>query len=255
VKDCHHLILTCNRDGDLYRRGEQLQNAHVLLLPEETNDRGFAMTSSFTGMILAAALAFNLLPQDGAETLSRWAAGVLQAQVPHIAELARTGFERLVYLGGQEFKGLAREAALKMLELSDGRIVALAETPLGFRHGPKTIVNGKTLVVMFSSNDQYARQYETDLLKELRVDAVAARVVALSSNGTMADRSSSRGDMTVDAPATATNLGLCFPYAVFAQTLAFLRSLSLGLRPDTPNARGIVNRVVQGVSIYPWNPR
>ena len=52
-----------------------------------------------------------------------------------------------MYLGGQEFKGLAREAALKMLELSDGTVVALAETPLGFRHGPKTIVNGKTLVV------------------------------------------------------------------------------------------------------------
>ena len=52
----------------------------------------------------------------------------------------------------------------------------------------------------------------------------------------------------------AANLGLCFPYVVFAQTLAFLQSLTLGLRPDTPNARGVVNRVVQGVSIYPWNP-
>jgi tagatose-6-phosphate ketose/aldose isomerase len=253
VKDCHHLILTCNPDGELYRRGAQLQNALVLLLPEETNDRGFAMTSSFTGMILAASLAFDSLRLDRAELLSRWAAGVLQTQVPYISELARAGFERVVYLGGQEFKGLAREAALKMLELSDGRIVALAETPLGFRHGPKTIVNSKTLVVMFLSNDSHARQYETDLLRELRSDGVAARIVALSASDGKSESSSPEG-ITVDARSTATNLGLCFPYAVFAQTLAFLRSLSLGLRPDTPNARGVVNRVVQGVSIYPWNP-
>jgi tagatose-6-phosphate ketose/aldose isomerase len=257
VKDRHHLILTCNPDGDLYRRGQQLDNAHVLLLPAETNDRGFAMTSSFTGMILAASLAFESLRQDRVEALSHWAAGVLQTQVPYIAELARAGFERVVYLGGQEFKGLAREAALKMLELSDGRIVALAETPLGFRHGPKTIVNSKTLVVLFLSNDRYARQYENDLLRELRADAVAARVVALSAHAgesTSKGESASAEQITVDAPSTATNLGLCFPYAMFAQTLAFLRSLSLGLRPDTPNARGVVNRVVQGVSIYPWSP-
>jgi len=245
VRDRHHLIVTCNREGELYRRAQKLPNAHVLLLPEETDDRGFAMTSSFTGMVLAAALAFDALSQEEAGAIAQWGAGVLDTRVPLIEELARAGFERVVYLGGQEFKGLAREAALKMLELSDGNMVALAETPLGFRHGPKTIVNGKTLVVMFLSNDPYARQYEADLLRELRADGVAGRVVALGA---------AEEGISVGAPATASNLALCFPYAVFAQTFAFLRSLSLGLRPDTPNARGVVNRVVQGVSIYPWNP-
>jgi len=245
LRDCHHLIVTCNQNGELYRRAQQLQNAHVLLLPEETDDRGFAMTSSFSGMLLAASLAFDCLPEADVAAVAKWSAGVLESRVPLIAELAQAGFERVVYLGGQEFKGLAREAALKMLELSDGQMVALAETPLGFRHGPKTIVNGKTLVVMFLSNDPYARQYEADLLRELRSDGVAGRVVALGAV---------EGAIAVGACASAGNLALCFPYAVFAQTLAFLRSLSLGLRPDTPNARGVVNRVVQGVSIYPWNP-
>jgi tagatose-6-phosphate ketose/aldose isomerase len=240
VRDCHHLIVTCNAEGALYRHAEKLRNARVILLPEETNDRGFAMTSSFTGMMLAVSLAFDLLGQDRPEALSRWASQTLEAGLPTITSLARGGFERVVYLGGQEFKGLAREAALKMLELSDGKMVALAETPLGFRHGPKTIVNGKTLVVIFLSNDPYARQYDMDLLRELQSDAVAARVVALSGD-----------EMAVN---TASSLALCFPYVVFAQTLAFLQSLTLGLRPDTPNARGVVNRVVQGVSIYPWKP-
>jgi tagatose-6-phosphate ketose/aldose isomerase len=257
VEDCHHLIVTCNAAGELYGKGKQLRNAHLLLLPEETNDHGFAMTSSFTGMMLATSLAFVLLGKDRPQTLARLAADVLETRMPYIADLARTGFERVVYLGGQEFKGLAREAALKMLELSDGKVVALAETPLGFRHGPKTIVNGKTLVVMFVSNDPYARQYETDLLRELRSDAVAGRVVALAANDTIAGhegQSPQEDWIAIPAPPQTSNLGLCFPYVVFAQSLAFLQSLTLGLRPDTPNARGVVNRVVQGVTIYPWNP-
>jgi tagatose-6-phosphate ketose/aldose isomerase len=257
LPDCHHLVVTCNAEGQLYRHAQRLPNAHVILLPEESNDRGFAMTSSFTGMILAAALSFDLLPHDRPEALSRWAADLLEAGLPRVMSLVREGFERVVYLGGQEFKGLAREAALKMLELSDGRIVALAETPLGFRHGPKTIVNGTTLVVMFLSNDQYGRQYELDLLRELRADGVAARVVALSAadaDGTRDSESPLGKGLVVPAPKTASNLAMCFPYAVFAQMLAFLQSLALGLRPDTPNARGVVNRVVQGVSIYSWKP-
>jgi tagatose-6-phosphate ketose/aldose isomerase len=266
VKDCHHLIVTCNHEGDLYRQGQQLRNAHVVLLPQEANDRGFAMTSSFTGMMLAAALAFDLLPQDRTAALANWAAHMLEAGLALAANLARSGFERVVYLGTREFAGLAREAALKMLELSDGNIVAVAETPMGFRHGPKTIVNGKTLVVMFLCNDPYTRRYEMDLLRELRADGVAARVVALyagEADAVLADAALAGAAQAGHVPAQgiavpgaagASDLGLCFPYAMFAQTFAFLQSLTLGLRPDTPNARGVVNRVVQGVSIYPWNP-
>jgi tagatose-6-phosphate ketose/aldose isomerase len=257
VPDCHHLIFTCNGEGDLYRQGQRQRNTYTVLLPEETNDHGFAMTSSFTGMMLAAALAFDLSPRESPAALGRWAAHVLDAGLPLIANLARSGFERVVYLGSQEFKGLAREAALKMLELSDGNIVALAETPLGFRHGPKTIINARTLVVMFLCNDPYARRYDMDLLRELRADGVAARVVALyagDADGAPAGESAEAEDIAVAGARDASDLALCYPYAMFAQTLAFLQSLTLGLRPDTPNARGVVNRVVQGVSIYPWNP-
>jgi tagatose-6-phosphate ketose/aldose isomerase len=250
LPECHHLIVTCNREGALYSSGQNLRNAHVVLLPDETNDRGFAMTSSFTGMLLAAALAFDVLPRDAPAAFARWA-GHLLAGFPLAASLARSGFERVVYLGSKEFKGLAREAALKMLELSDGKVVALAETPLGFRHGPKTIINAKTLVVMFLCNDPYTRRYEIDALRELRADGVAARVMALTAQDPQRDEQHA-DEILVPGAAAASDLGLCFPYAAFAQTFALLQSLALGLRPDTPNARGVVNRVVQGVSIYPW---
>ena len=267
VRDCHHLVVTCNADGDLCREARRLRNAHVLVLPPETNDRGFAMTSSFTGMMLATALAFDPNPHERRvrpARLAGWASQLLDTRLALIANLAKSRFERVVYLGGQTFKGLAREAALKLLELSDGRVVALAETPLGFRHGPKTIVNGNTLVVMFLGNDPHTRRYEMDVLAELRSDGIAARVMALHAEPTApvgapehvhgAAGSELADDVPVHGAADASDLELCFPYAVFAQTFAFLQSLELGLRPDTPNALGVVNRVVQGVSIYPWDP-
>jgi D-galactosamine 6-phosphate deaminase/isomerase len=249
LTECYHLIVTCNAKGTLHQRGGALPNACVLLLPEDADDRGFAMTSSFSGMLLAAALVFGLPsahgPETGAVTLD-----LLGSWMPRLQSLVARGFERIIYLGANELKGLAHEAALKMLELTDGRIVASADTPLAFRHGPKTIVNDKTLVVMLLANDPRARRYDLDLLAELRSDNIAGRVLAL-----MAGEGGSTGhpdDVFVPGLASASDLGLCLPFALFAQSLALLQSLSLGIRPDNPNAAGAVSRVVRGVTIYPW---
>ena len=252
IDRCYHLVITCNGQGELYKRAGAMRCAYALLLPEASNDQSFAMTSSFTGMLLAAAVALQVLPADDARVARLAEAGtrVLDSCVPLLRSLVHARFERVVYLGSNELKGLAREAALKMLELTDGRVIAIADSPLGFRHGPKTILNGSTLVVAFLSNDAHARRYELDLLTELRRDAVAGRVIALAGR----DGGGRHPDDLLLAPGvdTVSDLELCLPYVVFAQALGMLRSLSLGLSPDSPNAAGTVNRVVQGVSIYPY---
>ena len=252
IDRCYHLIVTCNQEGELYRRARTMRNAYGLLLPAACNDQSFAMTSSFTGMLLAAGTALQVLPANDARAalLSALGTQVLDSGLPLVRRLVRARFERVVYLGSKELKGLAREAALKMLELTDGRVIAIADSPLGFRHGPKTILNGSTLVVVFLSNDAHARRYELDLLSELRRDGVAGCVIALTGRADGVadiDRLALAGDA-----AALSDLELCLPYAVFAQALGMLRSLSLGLSPDSPNAAGTVNRVVQGVSIYPF---
>jgi tagatose-6-phosphate ketose/aldose isomerase len=253
IDRCYHLVITCNDQGELYRRAHAMRRAYALRLPEASNDQSFAMTSSFTGMLLAAASALQVLPVDDARTARIAAAGaqVLGSCLPLVATLVQARFERVVYLGSGELKGLAREAALKMLELTDGRVVAIADSPLGFRHGPKTFLNGSTLAVAFLSNDAHTHRYELDLLNELRRDGVAGRVIALTGRAAGVPHPD---DVLLGADAHAlTDLELCLPYAVFAQSLALLRSLSLGLRPDSPNDAGTVNRVVQGVSIYPYD--
>jgi tagatose-6-phosphate ketose/aldose isomerase len=249
LSECFHLIVTCNAAGELYRRGVELPNARVLLLPQKSDDRGFAMTSSFSGMLLAAARFFKLPLAGGAAPAGAPTLSLLESWLPRLQGLVAERFERIVYLGANELKGLAREAALKMLELSDGRVVSIADTPLGFRHGPKTILNGRTLVVVLLSNDSHIRRYDLDLLAELRSDGIAGRVLALVAR--QGGTTGHPDDVLVPGLANASDLGLCLPFAVFAQSLAFMQSLSLGIRPDTPNAAGAVSRVVKGVSIYP----
>jgi tagatose-6-phosphate ketose/aldose isomerase len=254
VRRCSHLIFTCDADGALYRRANTAPNTHVILLPEDSNDRGFAMTSSFTGMLLAAALAVGIVPAGSVRSaaLAQLAGRILPDAMPVLQSLVSQEFTRMVYLGGKEFQGLAREAALKMLELTDGKVVAIADSPLGFRHGPKTILNGNTLVVVFVGNDDYTRQYDLDLIGELRHDAVARRVIALCARPDIRQHADDLVIDTARKSADLCDLELCLPYAMFAQSLALLRSLSLGVRPDTPNAAGTVSRVVKGVTIHPY---
>ena len=255
IADCHHLIVTCNAEGELSRRARGLRHAYSFVLPEACNDQSFAMTSSFTGMLLAASLALGALRADQGriETIAALATEMLTAHVPLAAGLVQAQFDRVVFVGSNELKGLALESALKMLELTDGRVVSIGESPLGFRHGPKTIVNGSTLVVTFLSNDAYTRQYDLDLLRELRSDGVAGRVIALTARADAGQGADTLALQTsAPAPDSLTDLELCLPYVTFAQTLALLRSISLGLTPDRPNAAGTVNRVVQGVSIHPF---
>jgi tagatose-6-phosphate ketose/aldose isomerase len=255
IVHCAHLVVTCNGEGALYRRAGAMRHAHAVLLPDASNDRSFAMTSSFTGMLLAAATAFEALRLDGAHIarLARLATLVMDTSLLVLPTLVHPEFERVVYLGSNELKGLAREAALKMLELTDGAVTSIADSPLGFRHGPKTILNGRTLVVTFLSNDAHTRRYDLDLLKELRADAVAGRVIALASRAPGEEPAETL--MLGEDAVALSDLELCLPYAVFAQALAMRRSLSLGLSPDNPNAAGTVNRVVQGVTIYPYGDR
>lgn len=243
IADVHHLVITCNAEGALARNADA--RTHVLLLPDATHDRGFAMTSSFTAMMLAALSALGGV--DAMETriaaIARAVEDVSASSDDPMRLLAERRFSRVVYLGSGVLTGLAREAALKLLELTDGGIVTSFDSPMGFRHGPKTVVNEETLVVVFVSNDPLTGQYDRDLIAELRADGVAGDIVTVSTGA-------SDGGVEVRHLGDAADADLLFPYIVPAQLFALHASLALGMTPDTPNAAGTVNRVVQGVRIH-----
>lgn len=244
-----HLVVTCNAEGELAVRARKMRNAHLVLLPEATHDRGFAMTSSFSCMLLAAALAFDAIQPATVARLARSAELLLQQVSSCTQRLVASRFERVIYLGSNELLGLAHEAALKLLELTDGRIATLAESTLGFRHGPKSMVDRNTLVVVMLSNARYTRGYDVDLLEELRRDGRAGGILALSGR---ADGRLLGEHVLFAGMDGASDIELSLLHVIVAQCYALAESLARGLRPDVPNTAGVVNRVVQGVTIYPW---
>jgi tagatose-6-phosphate ketose/aldose isomerase len=243
LESVHHLVITCNAEGALSKR--TAANVHVVQLPEATHDRAFAMTSSFSAMMLAALSIFTGIAamDDRVDAISDSVAAILVEADGVAATLAARDFERVVYLGSGVFQGLAREAALKLLELTDGAIPTAFDSALGFRHGPKTIVTPRTLVIVFVSNDPLTKLYDLDIIAELRADGNAAAVLAITTQDDAGESLRVGATGFVDAD-------LLFPYIVPAQLFGLHCSLRLGRMPDRPNASGTVNRVVQGVRIH-----
>lgn len=249
VATTRFLDITCNPDGELARRGRGRADTFTLLMPAASCDRAFAMTSSLTCMQLAALTAFDnaAWPQrlDRLRTLATLGRQALAKWEAPVATLAQQAYSRVIYLGSGPFEALAREAALKVLELTAGRVPALANTPLGFRHGPKSLLDADTLVVVLRSAQPLARRYEQDLLDELRRDGVAGQVLSVGPHADDGDAT----DLTLSVP-PLPDAWLAPVWLTMAQRYALERSAALGFTPDNPFPDGTVNRVVKGVTIH-----
>ncbi|TKU40100.1 AgaS family sugar isomerase [Citrobacter sp. wls714] len=254
VPECYHLPITCNEAGSLYQNAVASDNAFALLMPAETHDRGFAMTSSITTMMASCLAVFA--PQKINSQTFRDVADRCQTILTSLGDFSDGVFgnapwKRIVYLGSGGLQGAARESALKVLELTAGKLAAFYDSPTGFRHGPKSLVDNETLVVVFVSSHPYTRQYDLDLLAELRRDRQALRVVAIAAQ---TDDVIEAGPHILLPPARSfIDMELAFCFLMYAQVFALTQSISTGNTPDTPSASGTVNRVVQGVVIHPWN--
>lgn len=253
----YHLFVTCNKNGALSKRADTTDNCYAINLTDETHDQSFAMTSSFSNMYLATYLCFHLNELDEVLDKVRKIAAAGQNFLDNKYSIAKNivdeyNFGRIVYLGSNTLKGTSQESALKMLELTAGRVVTMYDTPMGFRHGPKSIVDDTTLTVVYLSDDPYTRQYELDLVKEMSGQRKGNKIVAVMNR--MDEEAAALVDYAVsfDLDGAYENVLLGLDYILFAQTLAVLKSLSLSITPDNPCPTGEVNRVVQGVTLYPY---
>lgn len=253
VPECYHMSITCNEAGSLYQNATDSDNAFALLMPAETHDRGFAMTSSITTMMVSCLAVFA--PDTFNSHTFQDVAHRCQAILTSFGDLSQGVFgnapwKRVVYLGSGGLQGAARESALKVLELTAGKVAAFYDSATGFRHGPKSLVDNETLVVIFVSSHPYTRQYDLDLLAELRRDGQAMRVVAIAAETDTVIESGPHIILPPSRHFIDTELAFCF--LMYAQVFALTQSLHVGNTPDTPSVSGTVNRVVQGVVIHPW---
>lgn len=254
----YHLFITCNKDGALSKRAAQEGDRCLAIdLTPETLDKSFAMTSSFSNMYLACLLCFSLdnLDETAAKVreVTEAARKLVDTDWKEMLKVDETyGYDRIVYLGTNCLKGVAQESALKMLELNAGRIVTMYDTPMGFRHGPKSIVNDTTLNVVYLSDGAYQRQYEMDLVRELASQRKGDKVMVVCN--TPCEEAEKLADYYYCFNTSAKdNVFLGLEYVVVAQLIAIFRSLQNKITPDNPCPTGEVNRVVKGVTLYPYH--
>jgi tagatose-6-phosphate ketose/aldose isomerase len=246
----YHLIITCNRDGQLVQ--DDLSNAYNFILPEKANDRSLAMTGSFTGMLLSIILISKI---DVLETLlpslRALISGAKELTGKHLAgikAIAEQHYERVIFLGSGPLLGVARECHLKLQELTDGKVICKHDSFLGFRHGPRAVTNENSLIVYLFSSDDHVFLYERDLC--LSIDTDARNIPTISCNQHVEGLKNSVLGITFSKAADPVNELAFINATLVGQLLGFFHSIYLGLQPDNPSVSGSINRVVQGVTIY-----
>lgn len=244
-----HIFITCNAEGELAKK--KGDNVLCVLLPPETNDVSLAMTSSYSTMLLSCAMIANINNiEQQKEYIYKLADSVEAAMARYeadIEKITRRDFKRAIFLGSGPLQGVAEESRLKLQELTDGAVMCAFDSFLGFRHGPKALVNPESLLVYLVSPKANIRRYEMDLIRQIQSTnkVTASVVVCLQNPGVESDLCVELG-FTEDMPACYG----CVAYVFTAQMLGMFKSINSGLCPDTPSVSGNISRVVEGVTLY-----
>ena len=250
----YHLIITCNPAGKLANSSRRSPTC-VFLLPADADDQSLVMTGSFSTMLLASLLISKLASvqnlQNEITRLAEYGEHIIKNDAGRLEKISRLGFDRAVFLGSGPLYGVAREASLKIQELTGGKVISTCDSFLGFRHGPKAVINPSTLLVYLFSNNGFAHQYETDFVKAVNNGEKGLCQLGISETP--------ENDLLLDESIAFSNKGpnidealLCVCSVLPAQILGFFKSMQLGLKPDNPSENGTITRVVKGVTIYPY---
>jgi len=256
IKKLYEVAIVCDGKSSLYRITAESKDSLILVMPEGSNDKAFAMTSSVTCMLLAG---FALLNHDKTEEivkdiarLSETLSGDSLGLSDVTRKLAKNPFDRAVYLACGSFKGLVHEGALKMLELTKGDVNASFDSATGFRHGPRAVINDRTMSLHFISSDPFTARYDVDLIKETISGKSKNTIVAVTCDKAQGIEA----DQTIVIPYSnygfASDLCIGISGLVFFQMLAMFKSLDLGITTDNPYLGGQLTRVVKNVNIYPY---
>jgi tagatose-6-phosphate ketose/aldose isomerase len=253
IKDLWELAVVCGGESALAKATAESSKSMLLVMPEGSNDRGFAMTSSVTCMILSCFAFFNherIKEVCGGIALL---ADLVEREGNRFVEIAGSWaekkYERLIILGSGCCRGIAREAALKSMELSVGSVNTNSESSMGFRHGPKAVIKDNTLTIHLISPDPLTAKYDMDLLSEISSQKKGNKIIALSTSAVAVKVDENVVIPLINKGADA-EIYFGIGALVFCQLLAMFKSINLGLPTDNPVTSGEMTRVVSGVTLY-----
>ena len=170
---------------------------------------------------------------------------------PKIQEIANRNFTRAIFLGSGPLKGVAEESRLKLQELTDGAVMCAFDSFLGFRHGPKALVNPDSMLVYLLSNKPEIQRYELDLIRQIKSNNdVKASVIVCQQKPLALEKDCYDLCVEIGLPNTVADYYACVSYIFVGQLLGFFKSIATGLSPDSPSVSGNISRVVEGVTLY-----
>jgi len=250
-----HIVISCDETGNMTQQIQGRSNCLSILLRPETNDKGLAMTASFTNMVICGQALANLWNLDSYReilTVLCEAAPLFLSNASELAaSLAKRKFARACFLGSGVLAGVASESALKLLELTAGRIKTMSETTLGLRHGPMAALDRDTILIQFLSTDETRRRYELDLLHEIESKGLVALTIAVNGAETCElPNLDSTHLLAPDRWGSIPDFYRPVLDIMFGQCLGLFASLEVGLTPDTPSPTGAINRVVPAFEIH-----
>ena len=166
--------------------------------------------------------------------------------------ISNKSYDVIVALGSNALIGLASEMCLKLNELSMGQQSSTFNSIMEFRHGPKMIMNSKSLITLFFSNNSHTIKYELDMLRECYNDKKNSTIVAISMNYSKEiDENSDYYFYFNKNNFNYTDDSHCvFQYSLYLQTIAILKSFDLNFSPDIIDDSGFINKIAQGVILY-----
>ena len=248
-----HILVTCNVGGRMSKAVQRQANCLSIVLDDATNDRGLAMTSSFTNMVLAGQILAHTWSIGEYESILRALVGAAEAFLPKAAalasQLAQSGYKRACFVGSSVLAGAALECALKLLELTAGKFQTMTQPTLALRHGPMAALDRDTLFISLISSQVQRRQYEIDLLREVGSKDLAGARVAVATDPELL-RADADFVLTPGTKEAIPDLYRPVLDVIFGQLLGLFASIHYGLKPDIPSPNGAISRVVQNVDIY-----
>jgi tagatose-6-phosphate ketose/aldose isomerase len=262
--EIHHLIVSCNAQARMLRLTIGRKQVLGVSLPDAVHDRGLAMTSSFSNLVVFGQCLAHVETLDAygniLDQLVEAGINFRDLAAASAAKLASEDFTKACFIGSGPLKAVATESALKLLELTAGQIQTMSESALGLRHGPMAALDERTLLVAFLSGDKKVLSYEMDLLEEIgKKSLVKTRVlVTAAANSRLQVQAEQVPAEQVPAEhvlAHAPSLTVADEYrppldVMFGQLLGLFFSLQRGLKPDCPSPSGAISRVVQNVLIH-----
>ena len=218
--------ITCAENSPLQ------QTCDDILVLRAADEKSTVMTRSFTSMLLT--LQFLAAWRAGNTTFREHLAAMSAQFQPRIVSLsaqieafaASHSFTDYVFLGQGAFHGIAREAALKVMEMSCS--YSQFFHALEFRHGPKAIVSPETCLTFFLSDSGYSA--EAEVLCEMK--NLGGVNIAVCNRATESVRRAS--DLLIELNFAGHELALLAPSIVISQLLGFFTGIGKGSNPDAP---------------------